>query len=138
MVYYAMSQEEIIKALTELGYPLENLRQYPWFERAESNPDLYMLESLSPMNRLLDKRMNVYSYGENIGGQEYLFPGVATPQEMYGDSVFNSSDYLEYVPNEVVSQKLMMGDNWGIPVESPEQSDLLGGLISQYMSSLIK
>ena len=44
MVYYAMNQEEVIKALTELGYPLENLRQYPWFERAESNPDLYMLE----------------------------------------------------------------------------------------------
>ena len=128
VLYYSMNQKEILKALEIFGLPqIQELRQYPWFQRAESRPDIYIDD--------VEGRKNVFSYGESYDDQNYLFPGVATPFEMYGEG---RGDTLNYVPNEVVSKKFHLGENWGIPVESEEQSNLLGYLISQYMGSLSK
>ena len=121
-----MNEEEILKALEVFGLPsIKELRKYPWFSRAESRPDINI-----PIEEGLG---NVYSYGASYDDQNYLFPGIATPFEMYGQG---RQDTLEYVPNEVVSEKFHLGENWGIPVESQEEGSLLGDLISQYMGSL--
>ena len=124
-----MNQEEILKTLKELGYPLEELRKYPWFERGEGRPDID-----------IDSK-NVFSQGREYEGQEYLFPTVATPFEARG--IPFRDDYLvdllqdeEFQMNEVISEKFHLGENWGIPVESQEQGNLLGDLIHQYMGSL--
>ena len=126
MLYYDVNEEEILKALEVFGLPSrQELRKYPWFERAEARPDINI-----PIEEGFG---NVYSHTASYDDQNYLFPGLATPFEMYGQG---RQDTLEYVPNEVVSEKFHLGENWGIPVESQEHGNLLGYLISQYMGSL--
>ena len=138
-----MSQEEIIKALTSLGYPLEKLRQYHWFRRGEQHP------SVSIDNR------NIWSQGVEHRGQEYLVPGVATQNEIWGISPqgIEGLDYtshsrpvsadMQEIPHGVTDRKLeeqssmsYLGQPWGIPVKNPDEGTLLGELISKYMGSL--
>tara|TARA_R100001530_G_scaffold134563_1_gene109676 strand:- start:704 stop:1129 length:426 start_codon:yes stop_codon:yes gene_type:complete len=138
-----MNQEEIIKALTEIGYPLEKLRQYPWFRRGEQYPGVN-----------IDNR-NVWSQGVEYGGQEYLAPGVATQSEIQGIPLqgiegLNYTSHsrpvsadMQEVPYDVTGQKLKeqssmsyLGQPWGVPVEDPDEGTMLGELISRYMGSL--
>ena len=135
-----MSQEEIIKALTELGYPLEELRQYPWFRGGERHPEANI------------NNRNVWSQGVEHGGQEYLVPGVATSYEMHGLPInpFASTSHsrrlsadMQEVPYDVTGEKLhaqgsvtYLGQPWGIPVENPDEGTILGELLSKYMGSL--
>ena len=124
------SIEGLIKILDEMGYPLEKLREYAWFKRAEENPDIS-----------LDNK-NVYSQGIEYEGQEYLVPGVATPKEMRGSVVF-PSNYLEEVPDYITKEFIKdmenmdyLGQPWGIPVKDSTESNTLGALISRYMGML--
>lgn len=124
------SIEELIEILDEMGYPLEKLREYVWFKRAEENPDIS-----------LDNK-TIYSQGIQHEGQEYLVPGVATPKEMRGSVVF-PSNYLEEVPDYVTKEYIgdmnnmdYLGQPWGIPVKDSNESNMLGALISRYMGML--